>query len=177
MQFRRARTGHKNPPRPEIRKKYEQITKSPALGWAPKIRKSYRKNTKMVIFGLFLYFFGNFFDFWECLNGGSQTGAYTLNLQRVTRRILPGRSGLSMGLIGTFSGPILHLCGAPRDRALCTSQLQGDSSCCPERALFGPMLPVGPSPWPLDLPETSGAPKIPQAHKDEILISSATEEE
>ena len=47
LRFRRARTGHKNPPRPEIRKNYEKNTKSPTPGWALKIRKNYRKNTKM----------------------------------------------------------------------------------------------------------------------------------
>ena len=56
LQFRRARTGHKNPPRPEIRKKYEKITKSPTLGWAPKIRKNYRKNTKRSFSGPFCIF-------------------------------------------------------------------------------------------------------------------------
>ena len=49
-------------------RKYEKITKkkntkSPTPGWAPKIRKNYQKNTKMVISGAFLYFFGNFFVF------------------------------------------------------------------------------------------------------------------
>ena len=42
LQFCRARTGHKNPPRPEIRKKYEKITKSPTLG------RSGPENTKKI---------------------------------------------------------------------------------------------------------------------------------
>ena len=40
LRFRRARTGHKSPPRWEIRKKYEKITESPTLGGSPKARKN-----------------------------------------------------------------------------------------------------------------------------------------
>ena len=43
-------TEYKNPSSLEIRKKYENITKSPISGLAPEIRKNYRKITKMVIF-------------------------------------------------------------------------------------------------------------------------------
>ena len=50
----------KSPKPPEkITKKY----KIPHPGSAPKIRRKYRKNTKMVIFGPFSYFFGIFFVF------------------------------------------------------------------------------------------------------------------
>ena len=76
LQFRRARTGQKNTPRPETRKKHKKKYKSPTLGWAPKIQKNYRKNTQMVIFknghfcmfsrpnpgwGIFVLFFSYFF--------------------------------------------------------------------------------------------------------------------
>ena len=54
IRFRRARTGHKNPPRPEIRKNY----KIPHPGLGPENPKNYPKNTKTVILGPFLYFLG-----------------------------------------------------------------------------------------------------------------------
>ena len=64
LQFRWARTGHENPPRLEIRKNYEKITKSPTLGWAPKIRKYHRKKYKnghfRAIFAFVLVFFSYF---------------------------------------------------------------------------------------------------------------------
>ena len=56
-------------PKPPEPRKYEKntkkITKSPTQGRAPKIRKKYRKNAKMVIFRVFLFFFPVFFPyFW-----------------------------------------------------------------------------------------------------------------
>ena len=57
-------TEPKNPRTPENTKKN---TKSPTLGWPPKIRKKYRKkyknDPKTAIFVSFLYFFGIFFVF------------------------------------------------------------------------------------------------------------------
>ena len=60
------RAWYRAPKTPESRK-YEKITKkntkSPFPGWGPKIRKNYRKNTKMDQKSPFLYFFGHFFVF------------------------------------------------------------------------------------------------------------------
>ena len=50
----RGATEYENVSKLEIRKKYEKNTKSPIPGWAPKIRKKYRKITKLAIFSPFL---------------------------------------------------------------------------------------------------------------------------
>ena len=64
LRFRRARTGHKNPPRPEIRKNHEKKYKIPHPGLGPentrKLPKKYKNSSKMTPFCIFSVIFSYF---------------------------------------------------------------------------------------------------------------------
>ena len=64
LRFRRARAGHKNPPRPEIRKNYEKKLPNPPPWVGPrKYEKITEKIQKWPQNDHFCIFFGNFFVF------------------------------------------------------------------------------------------------------------------
>ena len=115
LRFRRARTEHQKPPRPEIRKKYEKKnTTSPILGWAPKTEKKYRqKHRKKWSFVFILLFFFIFFFFLFSfvllllifglfLNNKNNKTTITTRTTTTTTMVI---FGVFVGIFFGFSGP------------------------------------------------------------------------
>ena len=70
LRFRRARTGHKNPPRPEIRKKYEKIQTPPPWVGLRKYEEITEKVQKRSFSGHFCIFWVIFSYFRSPTHGG-----------------------------------------------------------------------------------------------------------